>query len=102
MTFCKLTYGVTFPMFEKVVTKAGAGQSPIYSFLGDVREPAGLELQQVRHRQGRQDRRVLPEQGDAGGAGAARRDREGARGEIGSRLAQALGSGKTFDHSGSC
>ncbi len=34
VTFCKLTYGVTFPMFEKVVTKAGAGQSPIYSFLG--------------------------------------------------------------------
>jgi glutathione peroxidase len=34
VTFCKLTYGVTFPMFEKVVTKAGASQSPIYSFLG--------------------------------------------------------------------
>ena len=34
VTFCKLTYGVTFPMFEKVVTKTGAGQSPIYSFLG--------------------------------------------------------------------
>ena len=34
VTFCKLTYGVTFPMFEKVVTKAGAAQSPIYSFLG--------------------------------------------------------------------
>ncbi len=33
-TFCKLTYGVTFPMFEKVVTKAGTDQSPIYSFLG--------------------------------------------------------------------
>jgi glutathione peroxidase len=32
--FCKLTYDVTFPMFEKVVTKSGAGQSPIYSFLG--------------------------------------------------------------------
>jgi glutathione peroxidase len=32
--FCKLTYGVTFPMFEKVVTKAGPEQSPIYSFLG--------------------------------------------------------------------
>jgi glutathione peroxidase len=34
VTFCKLTYGVTFPMFEKVVTKAGATQSPVYSFLG--------------------------------------------------------------------
>jgi glutathione peroxidase len=34
ITFCKATYGVTFPMFEKVVTKAGAAQSPIYGFLG--------------------------------------------------------------------
>ena len=33
-TFCKLTYDVTFPMFEKVVTRSGTGQSPIYSFLG--------------------------------------------------------------------
>ena len=32
--FCRLTYGVTFPMFSKVVTKAGADQSPIYKFLG--------------------------------------------------------------------
>jgi len=32
--FCKLTYDVTFPMFEKVVTKGGAGQSPVYTFLG--------------------------------------------------------------------
>lgn len=34
--FCKLTYGVTFPMFEKTVTKAGPGQSPIYSYLGQT------------------------------------------------------------------
>jgi len=33
-TFCKLTYDVTFPMFEKVVTMKGAGQSPIYAFVG--------------------------------------------------------------------
>jgi len=33
-TFCRLTYDVTFPMFEKVVTKKGADQSPIYGFLG--------------------------------------------------------------------
>jgi len=33
-TFCRLTYDVTFPMFEKVVTRRGAGQSPIYAFLG--------------------------------------------------------------------
>ena len=32
--FCRLTYDVTFPMFEKVVTKRGAGQSPVYAFLG--------------------------------------------------------------------
>ena len=33
-TFCRLTYDVTFPMFEKLVTKRGADQSPIYAFLG--------------------------------------------------------------------
>jgi len=32
--FCRLTYGVTFPMFEKTVTKPGADQSPAYTFLG--------------------------------------------------------------------
>ena len=32
--FCRLTYDVTFPMFAKVVTKPGAGQSPVYAFLG--------------------------------------------------------------------
>jgi glutathione peroxidase len=33
-TFCRLTYDVTFPMFEKVVTRPGGRQSPIYMFLG--------------------------------------------------------------------
>jgi glutathione peroxidase len=33
-TFCKLTYDVTFPMFEKVVTRPGAAQSPVYTYLG--------------------------------------------------------------------
>ncbi len=33
-TFCKLTYDVTFPMFEKVVTQKGKEQSPVYAFLG--------------------------------------------------------------------
>jgi glutathione peroxidase len=33
-TFCKLTYDVTFPMFEKVVTRSGADQSSVYTFLG--------------------------------------------------------------------
>jgi glutathione peroxidase len=32
-SFCKLTYGVTFPMFDKVVTRLGADQSPVYGFL---------------------------------------------------------------------
>jgi glutathione peroxidase len=32
--FCRLTYDVTFPMFAKVGTLPGAGQSPIYSWLG--------------------------------------------------------------------
>jgi glutathione peroxidase len=31
--FCSLTYDVTFPMFEKVVTRAGADQSPVYGLL---------------------------------------------------------------------
>ena len=32
--FCELNYKVTFPMFSKVVTKAGPDQSPIYTWLG--------------------------------------------------------------------
>ena len=31
--FCKLTYGVTFPMFDKVVTRLGSDQSPVYGLL---------------------------------------------------------------------
>jgi len=34
-TFCKRTYDVSFPMFAKVVTKRGPGQSPVYAFLGE-------------------------------------------------------------------
>jgi glutathione peroxidase len=33
--FCRRTYDVTFPLYEKVVTKAGPGQSPVYAFLGE-------------------------------------------------------------------
>ena len=33
-TFCRTNYDVTFPLFEKVVTRSGAGQSPLYAFLG--------------------------------------------------------------------
>ncbi len=32
--FCKKNYGVTFPMFSKVVTKEGGDQSEVYRFLG--------------------------------------------------------------------
>ena len=31
--FCSINYNVTFPLFDKVVTKAGAGQSPVYANL---------------------------------------------------------------------
>jgi len=33
-TFCQKNYGVSFPMFSKLVTKAGPDQSPIYAHLG--------------------------------------------------------------------
>ncbi|MFN7953150.1 MAG: glutathione peroxidase [bacterium] len=32
-TFCKKNYGVSFPMFQKLVTKPGPEQSPVYRFL---------------------------------------------------------------------
>jgi glutathione peroxidase len=32
--FCSTTYRVSFPLFEKVVTKAVDGQSPVYAALG--------------------------------------------------------------------
>jgi glutathione peroxidase len=31
--FCSINYNVSFPLFEKVVTKAGPGQSPVYANL---------------------------------------------------------------------
>jgi glutathione peroxidase len=34
--FCSTKYRVTFPMFEKVVTRAGAAQSPVYAALGQA------------------------------------------------------------------
>ena len=81
-TFCKLTYDVTFPMFEKVVTRKGADQSPDLHLPRQLGEPAGVELQQVRRRQAGQDCCFLPEQGDARGPGAASRDRQGAGVEL--------------------
>jgi glutathione peroxidase len=32
-TFCTENYGVTFPLFAKIQTKAGPDQSPVYSYL---------------------------------------------------------------------
>jgi glutathione peroxidase len=32
--FCRKNYGVTFPMFAKLVTRPGPNQSAIYTFLG--------------------------------------------------------------------
>src|SRR5262249_23014268 len=34
--FCTREYRVTFPMFEKVETKSGSGQSPVYGALGEA------------------------------------------------------------------
>ncbi len=34
-SFCQKNFGVTFPLFEKVVTQQAAGQSPVYAFLGE-------------------------------------------------------------------
>jgi len=36
-TFCERNYGVTFPMFSKLRTSKGEGQSPIYAFLTEGR-----------------------------------------------------------------
>jgi len=52
--FCKLTYDVTFPMFEKVVTMREPGQSPIYAFLGQSGHlPAWNFSKYVVNKQGR-------------------------------------------------
>jgi glutathione peroxidase len=32
--FCRKNYGVTFPMFAKISTRPGPGQSPVYAWLG--------------------------------------------------------------------
>jgi glutathione peroxidase len=34
-TFCDQQYRVTFPLFARIETKAGAGQSPVYALLGE-------------------------------------------------------------------
>ncbi|MGE3274007.1 MAG: glutathione peroxidase [Vicinamibacterales bacterium] len=35
-TFCETSYGVRFPMFAKVETRPGPGQSPVYRLLGET------------------------------------------------------------------
>ena len=73
-TFCELNYGVTFPLFSKVVTKAGRRPVADLHLAGPDGQPAEVELQQVPDRQGRQGDRVLSERREAGCAGAARGD----------------------------
>ena len=52
--FCRLTYDVSFPMFEKVVTRSGSSQSPVYTFLGrSGRLPAWNFSKYLIDRQGR-------------------------------------------------
>jgi glutathione peroxidase len=52
--FCRLTYDVTFPMFEKVVTRSGADQSSIYRLLGSSGDlPAWNFSKYVIDKQGR-------------------------------------------------
>jgi glutathione peroxidase len=52
--FCKLNYDVTFPLFEKLVTKRGPDQSPVYSYLGQYgRLPAWNFSKYVVDRQGK-------------------------------------------------
>ena len=68
-TFCKLTYDVTFPMFEKVVTRQGTDQSPVYAFLGTTgRLPAWNFSKYVVDKQGRVvaffESQVAPEHAD--------------------------------------
>ena len=41
-TFCETSFGVTFPMFQKIVVK-GAGIDPLYSEL--IRTPPGGDIQ---------------------------------------------------------
>jgi glutathione peroxidase len=40
--FCQLNYGVTFPMFEKIIVK-GTGQHPLYAFLTQTKPVAQKE-----------------------------------------------------------
>ena len=53
-SFCKLNYGVSFPLLEKSVTQPGPGQSPVYAFLGASGKLPGWNFSKyVVDRQGR-------------------------------------------------
>ena len=62
--FCRKNYGVTFPMFAKLSTRPGAGQSPIYTFLGASGHLPAWNFSKYVDRERRQGRRVLSERGD--------------------------------------
>lgn len=62
--FCVSKYRVDFPMFEKVQTKSGAGQSEVYAALERaVGALPSWEFRQVPHFSLRQGPQVLPVQG---------------------------------------
>ena len=76
--FCRKNYGVTFPMFAKLSTRPGSGQSPIYTFLGASGHLPAWNFSKYVDRERRQGRRVLSERRDARVARAARGHYEGA------------------------
>lgn len=41
-SFCRMNYGVDFPMFEKIVVK-GPGQHPLYKFLTTIKPDATMK-----------------------------------------------------------
>ena len=72
--FCEMNYGVTFPMFSKIDVNGDAAH-PLFKYLtSDQERPARqrgdqVELHQVPDRQGRQRRRALCADDEAGGSG---------------------------------
>ena len=74
-SFCELNYGVTFPLFSKVVTKAGADQSPIYTWLGQTGNLPKWNFSKYLIDKDGKVIGVLSERREAGRPGAARGDR---------------------------
>ena len=79
--FCSTTYGVTFPLFEKVDVN-GDDRHPLYAELTQTPEQTAghegdikLELREVPRRSRRRRRRPLQPQGRARGARADQRHR---------------------------